>query len=159
VPSSDFDARICGLRIDEENISGLADTYHVSREVILRKFLDRDAVSQRYYQERVADWRRATKSRPPGGNYYATTGVYLSDRYMEKAFSRYHRDQIGIDQLADYLGVKVKSVPGLKRPCFVGAVLHNLCAGYWSAAFAEQLTRRQILTKKMCSGVGAMAEC
>jgi len=115
VPSSDFNARIRGLRIDEENISGLANTYHVSREVILRKFLDRDAVSQRYYQERVADWRRATKARTPGGNYYATTGVYLSDRYMEKAFSRYHRDQIGIDQLADYLGVKVKSVPGIEE--------------------------------------------
>lgn len=115
VPSADFDARIRGLRIDEGNISELADTYHVSREVILRKFLDRDEVSQRYYQERVADWRRSAKARTPGGNYYANMGVYLSDRYMEKAFSRYHRDQIGIDQLADYLGVKVKSVPGIEE--------------------------------------------
>ena len=115
VPSSDFDARIRGLRIDEAKISDLAETYHVSREVVLRKFLDRDAVSQRNYRERVAAWQQAAKARTPGGSFYANMGVYLSDRYMEKAFSRYHRDQIGIDQLADYLGVKVKSVPGLEE--------------------------------------------
>lgn len=114
VPSSDFEAKVRGIRIDDESIAQLADRYHVSREVILRKFYDLEAVSQNYYVDRVAAWKRAATSRAPGGNYYANMGVYLSDRYLDKAFSRYHQNQIGIDQLADYLGVKVKSVPGME---------------------------------------------
>ena len=73
-----------------------------------------DAVTQSYYKERVTAWRKATKARKPGGNYYLTMGVYLSDRYVDKAFSRYHQNQIGVEQLADYLGVKVKNVPGME---------------------------------------------
>ena len=115
VPAHDFDVRIQGMQVDESAVLNLANTYHVSREVILRKFLDRDAVSQAYYDDRVAAWRQAATPRTPGGNYYLNMGVYLSDRYIDKAFSRYHQNQIGVEQLADYLGVKVKNVPGMEE--------------------------------------------
>jgi hypothetical protein len=45
-------------------------------------------------------------------------GVYLSDSYFDRAFARYHQNQIGIEQLADYLGVKVKNVPGMEAVLF-----------------------------------------
>lgn len=114
VPSEDFDARAAGLQVDEQTLLNLAETYHVSREVILRKFRDRGAVSQEYYDERVAAWRQSVTPRLPGGDYYNNMGVYLSEPYLVKAFSRYRQNQIGIEQLADYLGVKVKSVPGME---------------------------------------------
>ncbi|MHB8919349.1 MAG: ImmA/IrrE family metallo-endopeptidase, partial [Desulfocucumaceae bacterium] len=41
VPEDDFNAQIKGVRVNEDLVSSLADTYKVSREVILRKFLDR----------------------------------------------------------------------------------------------------------------------
>ncbi|MCR4286595.1 MAG: XRE family transcriptional regulator, partial [Deltaproteobacteria bacterium] len=49
VPDSDFSRRIVGIEINEESICRLANRYCVSREVILRKFLDRNAVTQTYY--------------------------------------------------------------------------------------------------------------
>jgi hypothetical protein len=45
-------------------------------------------------------------------------GAYLSEKYLEKAFSRYHQNQIGVEQLADYLGVKVRSIPGMEAVLF-----------------------------------------
>lgn len=114
VPSSDFEARTRGLSVDDQTIQNLANTYHVSREVVLRKFYDRNVVSGSYYNERVAAWRQAVKPRTPGGNYYRTMGAYLSEAYVDQAFSRYYQNRIGVEQLADYLGVKVKNVPGME---------------------------------------------
>jgi Zn-dependent peptidase ImmA (M78 family) len=118
VPSDDFEARARGLEPDDYSIQQLANTYHVSREVILRKFRDRGAVGQEYYDERVAAWAASVAPRAPGGSYYANMGVYLSDSYFDRAFARYHQNQIGIEQLADYLGVKVKNVPGMEAVLF-----------------------------------------
>jgi Zn-dependent peptidase ImmA (M78 family) len=118
VPSADFDNRAGGIEVDDQAIQLLADRYHVSREVVLRKFYNRGQVDQQYYQERVAAWAASASPRAPGGSYYANMGVYLSDSYLERAFTRFHQNQIGIEQLADYLGVKVKSIPGMEAVLF-----------------------------------------
>lgn len=118
VPSADFEHRAGGLDADDYSIQQLANIYHVSREVVLRKFYDRGQVDQQYYDERVDAWAASATPRTPGGNYYANMGVYLSDSYLDKAFTRYHQRQIGIEQLADYLGVKVKSIPGMEAVLF-----------------------------------------
>jgi len=119
VPTEDFEARIGGQVVDDYTIQQLANLYNVSREVVLRKFLDRGDVDKAYYDEKVAAWKAAAvPDREPGGSYYANMGAYLSESYLDKAFNRYHRNQIGIEQLADYLGVKVKSVPGMEAVLF-----------------------------------------
>lgn len=118
VSSADFEIRSGGLDVDDHSIQQLANTYHVSREVILRKFYDRGDVGRQFYEERVAVWAASVTPRTPGGSYYANMGVYLSENYLEKAFSRYHQNQIGIDQLADYLGVKAKNIPGMEAVLF-----------------------------------------
>lgn len=119
VPTLDFQKRIQGLPFDESTIQNLADTYHVSREVILRKLFDLKLVDQSYYQARVDAWaHEGSGDKGPGGNYFSTMGVYLGHIYIEKAFGRYHQNQIAVEQLADYLGVKVKSVPGMEALLF-----------------------------------------
>ena len=119
VPAHDFQSRIKGRPADETTIQNLANIYHVSREVILRKLLDLDLVDQPYYQSRVDAWAsEGGGSKGAGGNYYFNMGVYLGYAYIEKAFSRYHQNQIPVEQLADYLGVKVKSVPGMEALLF-----------------------------------------
>jgi Zn-dependent peptidase ImmA (M78 family)/transcriptional regulator with XRE-family HTH domain len=115
VPDSDFNQRIVGVSINDESIQRLADQYCVSREVILRKFLDRNKVDQQYYNTRVEQWAKvAGKSVEGGGNYYLTKGVYLGERYIEKAFNKYYQKNISIEQLAEYLNVKVKNVSGME---------------------------------------------
>ncbi len=119
VPGRDFEQRIRGTAINDELIQELADRYHVSREVILRKLLDRRLVEPAFYEEKVQDWTQsAKKSSGVGGNPYRTKGVYLGERYLEIAFSRYYQNRISVEQLADYLGVKVKNVPGMENLLF-----------------------------------------
>ena len=121
VPMRDFEHRIRGIAIDDESIQELAETYHVSREVILRKLRDKKLVEQEVYEEKARDWAQcAKKSSGTGGNYYRKMGAYLGERYLETAFSRYYQNRISVEQLADYLGVKVKNVPGMENLLFPG---------------------------------------
>jgi len=119
VPEEDFAQRIKGLVIDDISIQDLADTYHVSREVILRKLRERDLVTQGYYDEKVRAWPRGPrKASGKGGDYYRNQKVYLGERYVEQAFSQYYQNRVSVEQLADYLGVKVKNVPGMENLLF-----------------------------------------
>ncbi|MEA2046668.1 MAG: ImmA/IrrE family metallo-endopeptidase [Euryarchaeota archaeon] len=54
VPRRDFEHRIRGIAINDESIQELAETYNVSREVILRKPLDKKLVEQEVYEENVS---------------------------------------------------------------------------------------------------------
>lgn len=115
VPSNDFNLRIVGIKVNDISIEKLAKRYHVSREVILRKLLDKNIVSAGFYRKRVEDWAKAAyKKTVKGGNPYLTKGVYLGYRYLEMAFRRYYQKRISIDQLANYLGTKVRYISGME---------------------------------------------
>jgi len=121
VPKEDFDKMISRVRVDEEAIEKLAKRYKVSREVILRKFLDRGLVSQAYYEERSARWIRQAREKrrgKTGGNYYSNVTTYLGGSYLNMVFKSYYSKRFGMDQLAQYLGVKVSSIPGVEMACF-----------------------------------------
>ncbi len=115
VPESDFNQRIVGIKVNDRSIETLAKRYHVSREVILRKLLDKNIITHNYYNDKVKSWGKTTyKKSGKGGNPYLTKGVYLGYRYLEMAFSRYYQKRITIDQLANYLGTKVQFVSGME---------------------------------------------
>lgn len=117
VPTGVLDLKLKNTFIDDSSIEELARFFHVSREVILRKIFDKGLINQKYYEEKVSTWVREStnkSSKSGGGNYYLTQGAYLGDRYIEKAFSSYYRQQITSERLADYLGVKVKNLNGME---------------------------------------------
>ncbi len=120
VPSKHFDQKVRGIDINDERISSLANFYHVSREVILRKFYDSDRIDQEFYSRKVREWRMAKSgiSKGSGGNYYYTKGAYLGSRYIEKAFSQFYQNRITTERLADYLGVKVKNISGMESQLY-----------------------------------------
>jgi len=117
LPNKEFDKVISGVRIDEEAIKKLAKQYKVSREVILRKCLDRGLVDQEYYEEWSARWireaREITEQRT-GGDFYKKTATYLGDSYLNLVFKRYYQEKFSTDKLAEYLGIKVTSISGLE---------------------------------------------
>ncbi len=125
VPDDDFDKRTVGITIGETAIQQLANRYHVSREVILRKFFDLGVVDQSYYEEQVEQWAKVEPLKSgSGGDYYKTKGVYLGEYYLESAFGRYYQNRISVEQLANYLGVKVKNISGMESLFFTkGAAL------------------------------------
>ncbi len=118
VPAKDFDALIHSGPYSDEYFSSLADRYHVSQEVVLRKHSDRGLVSQQFYDDKVREWYEqyaVSASGSTGGNYYNTQVSYLGQKFLELAFSRYYQGRIDLSQLADYVNVKARNVPTLEQ--------------------------------------------
>jgi len=120
IPSSDFTQRIIGLSqnlesVSEKVFSSLASVYGVSREVILRRFLDLGRVSSTFYKSKSIEWTTQIKKKMGKGDWYASKGAYLSDRLLRDVFSRRYRKQISSEQAADVLGVKTKNLGRLEE--------------------------------------------
>ena len=115
VPSHDFAKQITGRdSFDDEAIQDLADLYRVSREVVLRRLLERGMVEPNQYQDRVKQWTNETRGRSSGGNYYSTQTAYLGDHYLRLVFGKHYQGKLNLEQVADYLGVKTRSVAGIE---------------------------------------------
>jgi Zn-dependent peptidase ImmA (M78 family)/transcriptional regulator with XRE-family HTH domain len=101
--------------ISEEHFQKLAEHFSVSREVILRNYLDRGLVTATYYEKMAAKWAQQAKARREeasgGGNYYDNHKAYLGERYINLAYRKYYQSKITADTLADYLNLKVKHLP------------------------------------------------
>jgi Zn-dependent peptidase ImmA (M78 family) len=87
----------------------------VSREAVMRRMLDRRLVTKAEYERKAAEWSAQTEQEGGGGNYYATQATYLGGRYLELVFGQYYQGKLSLEQVADYLGVKTKSVAGLEE--------------------------------------------
>ena len=118
VPSDDFELYVKGVQVDESFVTNLANIYKVSREVILRKFLDRGTVNESTYKELTAKWNEEAKKqkreRKGGGYYYNTQIAYMGGKYLEIAFNAYYKKSISEIQLANYLNVKTDNLPLLE---------------------------------------------
>jgi Zn-dependent peptidase ImmA (M78 family)/transcriptional regulator with XRE-family HTH domain len=119
IPLSDFREQTKGFPADvrdasEAQFSALAGRYGVSRESVLRRFLDLERVSSAFYEEKSREWRLQQR-KPGGGNWYATHNVYLSERFAKEVVSRHYRNQLSLEQAADMLGVKPRNFSGLEQ--------------------------------------------
>jgi Zn-dependent peptidase ImmA (M78 family) len=119
VPMADFRAQVVRLPSNVEStgddqFAALASRYHVSRAVVLRRFLDNDQVSQTFYEAKTREWDAQKDEKGSGGNYYATQNAYLSERFLSEVFSRYARRQISRDDAADLVGVAPKNLARLE---------------------------------------------
>ena len=102
----------------EKNISEIANTYKVSREVVLRKYLNFNLITPEIYKSYTEKWlkeyidlRKRKKEIKPGGDHYNNKKLYLGEYYTNLAFSHYYQGKYNIETLADYLGMKVGNVP------------------------------------------------
>ena len=129
VPDESID--ISDIPSDVE-IYNYASQYKVSREVILRKYLNEKLVAQSFYDEKRKMWEQQwednenrkveSDDKKPIVSYYATQKSNLGDKYLEIAFQQYYRKNISEDQLADYLEVKVKSLSGIEGNLLKGSL-------------------------------------
>lgn len=119
VPHKDLDWN----NAKDSNISRYAKKYKVSREVILRKYLDRGVISNADYDASVEKWRNEyekikelqNKNKAAGGpNFYVVRRSHLGDKYLNLAFARYYQKRITDYQLAKYLGVRLNGIPVLE---------------------------------------------
>ncbi|MCP4488072.1 MAG: ImmA/IrrE family metallo-endopeptidase [Gammaproteobacteria bacterium] len=118
IPTNDFLAQSSPLpsnieRVNDQEIVKLANRYEVSREAILRRFLDQKRVSIRYYERKAKEWAAQGKH-GKGGDWYATTNTYLSERFAKEIASRHYRKQLSLEHAAGLLGIKAKNFEGLE---------------------------------------------
>lgn len=125
IPESDFAIQTRAFPADaeratEQQFAALASRYGVSREVILRRFLDQGRVGQAFYEERARFWA-AQKKAAGGGNWYLNQGAYISDRFAREVVSRHYQNRISLEHAADLLGIKPKSYAGFEERVLQGA--------------------------------------
>lgn len=101
---------------DRETAARIAGQYHVSRELVYRRFLDGGMIDASEYQAAAAEW--AAQQRKPakaaGGNPFHTRIAYLGKRYIRLAFAKYYQNHISRTQLAEYLGTKEQHLEKLE---------------------------------------------
>jgi Zn-dependent peptidase ImmA (M78 family) len=125
IPEKDFAALAMQFPLNvekatEAQFSDLANRYGVSREAILRHFLDLGRVGKAFYENKAKFWA-AQKQQGGGGNWYLNQGTYISDRFAKEVVSRHYRHQISLEQAADFLGIKPKSYVGFEERILQGA--------------------------------------
>ena len=120
VPEDAFVKAVAGLRHNEASAERLAAIFHVSRETIYRKFLDRQWITQLEYRRAVDGWNAQRHEVGSGGNHYRTKIAYLGREYIELAFRQYYQSRIDDEQLADYLDTKPKNVGALEEYVMAG---------------------------------------
>jgi len=119
VPSEAFEPFLTVVDFSDDKLNQIARSFSVSKEVILRKYLDTGLVSPEYYQSRVAVWNDAFKKakqakKKGGGDYYATQTTYLGKEYVKLALTTMHQGKITSDQAAEYLKVKPDNLEKLE---------------------------------------------
>jgi Zn-dependent peptidase ImmA (M78 family) len=114
LPEAEFVAAVRELPAGEATAERVAASFHVSREVVFRRFLDRGMIDQRAYNEAVARWAEQRQGGGTGGDYYWTKLAYLGRDYVALALSQYRQNRIDERQLADYLDMKPKNLTGIE---------------------------------------------
>ena len=103
---------IVNVNDNDKIISKISSDYKVSREVVLRKLLDNNLISQKEYTLKVSEWyseqvgKSQDKNKKSGGDYYANQATYLGENYLKLVFNKYYQGQYDIERVADYLNIK-----------------------------------------------------
>ncbi|GAL94563.1 ImmA/IrrE family metallo-endopeptidase [Microcystis aeruginosa] len=103
---------VVNVNDNDKIISKISSDYKVSREVVLRKLLDNNFISQKEYTLKVNEWyseqvgKSQDKNKKSGGNPYANQATYLGENYLKLVFNKYYQGQYDIERVADYLNIK-----------------------------------------------------
>jgi len=114
VPEAAFNRAMASRDHSERAAEQIAEQFHVSREVIYRKFLDRGWIDEAEYTRAVQIWA-GQRTGGSGGNWYRTQITYLGREYIELAFRQYYQNRIDDEQLAAYLDTKPRNVGTLEE--------------------------------------------
>ena len=120
LPASMFEEASRGLPATAATAETLAARYHVSRESVFRRFLDRGEVTQSNYEAAARGWA-GERRQGTGGDYYRTKLAYLGRPYVGIALSAFRQNRISEVELAQYLDMKPRNISGLEERFLTGA--------------------------------------
>lgn len=106
LPNKYLDKELRNAAPNESTASAIARRYNVSRELVFRRFLDRQLVDYTQYREASDRWQKQTRTSNIGGDYYNTKITYLGMKYIDLVFSKYYDSEITDYEAIEYLGIK-----------------------------------------------------
>lgn len=117
VPDSLLNTIVKNSTVSERYIEQLSDKFSVSQEVIARKLLDKNIITQSLYKNISEQMKEiATKhSNNKGGNYYYNQITYLGKRYLGLIIDKYNARIITFDQAVQYAGIKASKFYNLEH--------------------------------------------
>lgn len=115
VPAAEFPWSVIDPGRIEDSVTEVANDFCVSREVILRRVLDRGWIDTGMYIDLVRGWADEGGGDRSGGNYYNNQVAYLGLGFLRLAFSRYRAGLISAPELAEHLGVKARNISRLEH--------------------------------------------
>ena len=122
VPDDSFNEVSAKLPANRVVAKQIANKFHVSREVIYRKFLDRKQITKLEYEQATDQWRKEKQGSSSSGDYYNNQLAYLGREYVTLAFKRFYENRFDNIQLADYLNIKPKYIPDLEEKYLRGFI-------------------------------------
>lgn len=114
VPETAFEQALAGRDPSERTAEELAARFHVSREFIYRKFLDRGLISEADYTRGARRWTEQRRG-GSGGNPYWNKISYLGREYIALALNRFYQNKIDEEQLGEYLETKPRNLAALEE--------------------------------------------
>jgi len=119
VPSEVFKTQ--DLHVSEKSIQVLANKFSVSREVILRNYLDSGLIGDNYYRKMVNKWAKEAEKhmkKSKGGNYYYNQITYLGNTYIDLVFGKYYQNKISTENVSSYLNIKEANISSFEHYAF-----------------------------------------
>ena len=103
MPDDAFLEIVRGRDHSEQTAELVADRFHVSREVVYRRFLDRRWITRDEYLAAKERWdTHFHRDSGSGGDYYNTKMAYLGREYISLALSAFYQNRINESKLGDY---------------------------------------------------------
>lgn len=117
VPNTILNSLINNSNMSEKFIEQLSDKFSVSQEVIARKLLDKNLITQKIYNNISEQLKEIAlkRSTNKGGNYYYNQIAYLGKRYLGLILDKYNAKIITFDQAVQYVGIKANKFYDLEN--------------------------------------------
>jgi Zn-dependent peptidase ImmA (M78 family)/transcriptional regulator with XRE-family HTH domain len=109
----------------DDQLQSVANTYKVSKEVVLRKLLEAGKTTQTFYLKMRNVWKEAyqkaneTKKPQEGGpSFHVVNLSHLGKNFVTRVLTSYHTGKITESQVADFLGIKISKIPEYVQKVF-----------------------------------------
>lgn len=100
---------------DSATVQAIGRRFTVSEEAALRRLLTLGKTTRAFYEERRAELAALTRETTEGGpEYHVRRLAELGSVYVGLALQAYDRGSINLNDLSDYLGVKVRHIEPMR---------------------------------------------
>lgn len=114
IPIESFKNDIKNLKLNDVNFEKLSKLYSVSKEAILRKFLNLQLITNSYYEEKSEQWNheyleiQKKKKQNGGPKPHHKANIYLSNTYKDIVIQDYLNKKLSIEQASNYFNIQSK---------------------------------------------------